>query len=173
MAVDNSLHVNWTISPIFSAQMRKNKVFIWGFISHIEALIAKAMTHNLLYRLRLMFLTMSEGPGPLSRGASAQKSQIGQNVRRREILRKGGPCQNAILWTLLFTPLARRDQMGANRLACLLYGGGTEWEQGPLDYWGLLQLCDTCTQQDLLLPPAPFEGMMVLLHTPFRPGGAY
>ena len=47
---------------------------------------------------------------------------------------RGAPAKNAILWTLLFTPHAQHDKLCATRLSCLLYGGGTEWEQEPLGY---------------------------------------
>ena len=36
---------------------------------------------------------------------------------------RGAPAKNAILWTLLFTPHARRVKTPANRPSCLLHEG--------------------------------------------------
>ena len=53
--------------------------------------------------------------------------------------RKGSPCQNAILWTLLFTPHARRVNRHSGTLSCLLYGEGTgQGHGGTGGYLGVM-----------------------------------
>ena len=45
---------------------------------------------------------------------------------------RGAPAKNAILWTLLFTPHARRVKTGTNRPSCLLYG---EKQSRSREHW--------------------------------------
>ena len=66
---------------------------------------------------------------------------MGQNVCRCEKSCKGSPCQNAILWTLLFTPHAQLIKTGANRPSCLLHGGRNRVGAGATEKLEAAVLC--------------------------------
>ena len=67
-------------------------------------------------------------PGGRGGGMGGETGWV-ENVRRREISRKGSACQNAILWTPLFTPKARAVTIWAQRAPCLLHEGKPKGRQ--------------------------------------------
>ena len=80
-----------------------------------------------------------------------KKSQSVENVRRCEILRKWRPCQNAILWTLLFTPHAQHVTATACSTSCLLYGEEQGRVRGSLGYCGIILGSGTLAPASILV----------------------